>query len=127
MEQLGKSEAKRSFPVRRARSPSLDPASRRPRQLLEPRIVEAAVEIFKALGDPTRLRILHLLSQSEFCVCRLAEALAMNPSAVSHQLRLLRTERLVRSRREGRRIYYALDDDHIERLLGEGVKHASHV
>lgn len=126
MEQLGKSEVKRSFSPRRGYPPASGKPARLKRPLLEPRIIEAAVEIFKALGDPTRLRILHLLSQAEFCVCHLAEALEMHPSAVSHQLRLLRTERLVRSRREGRRIYYALDDDHIERLLAEGVKHARH-
>ena len=89
--------------------------------------MKQAVKVFKALGDPTRLRILHLLSQAEFSVCHLAEVLSLNPSAVSHQLRLLRTERLVRARRDGRRIYYALDDDHIERLLLEGIKHAGHV
>jgi len=97
-------------------------------QALAPKLsqVEIAVEIFKALGDPTRLRILHLLSQGELCVCNLAAALTMNPSAISHQLRLLRTQRLIRARRDGRRIFYALDDDHIERLLAEGFKHASH-
>ena len=127
MQQLGKGEFKRFSSVRSPHSFSPEKSSRFKRRLLEPPVVEAAVEIFKALGDPTRLRILHLLSQGEFCVCNLAEVLGMNPSAVSHQLRLLRTERLIRARRDGRRIYYALDDDHIERLLAEGVKHASHI
>lgn len=104
-------------PERRARLRALAP---------KPSQVEVAVEIFKALGDPTRLRVLHLLSRGELCVCDLAAALAMNPSAISHQLRLLRTERLIRARRDGQRIFYALDDDHIERLLAEGFKHASH-
>jgi len=127
MEQFVKGETKRALSPRRRHALAAEKLSRRKRQFLEPRTIEAAVEIFKALGDPTRLRILHLLSQGEFCVCNLAELLGMNPSAVSHQLRLLRTERLIRARRDGRRIYYALDDDHIERLLAEGVKHASHI
>ena len=96
------------------------------RKPLAPAVVAAAVEIFKALGDSTRLRILYALLQGELSVCHLAELLGMNPSAVSHQLRLLRTERLIRSRREGRHIFYALDDDHIERLVEEGIRHAGH-
>lgn len=88
--------------------------------------VEIAVEIFKALGDATRLRILQVLSVGELSVCELAAALEMTPSAISHQLRLLRTQRLIRGRREGRRIFYALDDEHIARLLAEGFKHAGH-
>jgi DNA-binding transcriptional ArsR family regulator len=83
-------------------------------------------EIFRALGDPTRVRILHALASSELCVCDLAAILGMSPSAVSHQLRLLRSLRLVRNRREGRMMYYALDDDHIEKLLAQGLDHVLH-
>jgi DNA-binding transcriptional ArsR family regulator len=83
-------------------------------------------EIFRALGDPTRVKILHALAVSELCVCDLAAILGTSPSAVSHQLRLLRSLRLVRNRREGRMMYYALDDDHIEKLLAQGRDHVSH-
>ncbi|MEE9305381.1 MAG: metalloregulator ArsR/SmtB family transcription factor [bacterium] len=83
-------------------------------------------EIFRALGDPTRVRILHALAASELCVCDLAAILGMSQSAVSHQLRLLRSLRLVRYRREGRMVYYALDDDHIEKLLAQGLDHVAH-
>lgn len=83
-------------------------------------------EIFRALGDPTRVKILHALAVSELCVCDLAAILGMSPSAVSHQLRLLRSLRLIRNRREGRMMYYALDDDHIEKLLAQGRDHVSH-
>lgn len=88
------------------------------------RLVETA-ELFKVLGDPTRLRLLFALLQEELCVCDLAEFVEASPSAVSHQLRLLRTARLVRSRREGKLIYYRLDDDHVSRLLKEGLVHAA--
>jgi DNA-binding transcriptional ArsR family regulator len=83
-------------------------------------------EIFRALGDPTRVRILYALASSELCVCDVAAIVGMSPSAVSHQLRHLRSLRLVRARREGRMIYYALDDDHIEGLLAQGLDHVLH-
>ncbi len=83
-------------------------------------------EIFRVLGDPTRVRILHALAASELCVCDVAAILGMSQSAVSHQLRLLRSLRLVRHRREGRMVYYALDDDHIEKLLAQGLDHVAH-
>ena len=88
------------------------------------RLREAA-DIFKVLGDPTRLRMLLALLQEELCVCDLAAFVDASPSAVSHQLRLLRTARLVRHRREGKMIYYRLDDDHVSRLLKEGLVHAA--
>lgn len=82
-------------------------------------------ELFKALGDYTRVRILHALSISELCVCALAEVLEMSQSAISHQLRLLRAARLVRYRKEGKNVYYALDDEHVEALLKQGFAHIS--
>lgn len=88
------------------------------------RLAETA-EIFKVLSDPTRLRLLFALLEDELCVCDLAEFVDASPSAVSHQLRLLRAARLVRSRREGKMIYYRLDDDHVSRLLREGLVHAT--
>lgn len=83
-------------------------------------------EIFKALGDPTRIRILHALSQEELCVCDLAEVLEMQQSAVSHQLRILRNLRLVKHRKEGKMVFYSLDDDHIINLFAEGLAHIRH-
>ena len=86
--------------------------------------VERLAEIFKALGDPTRVRLLTALATAELCVCDLATLLALSESAVSHQLRLLRSLRLVRARRDGRMVFYRLDDDHIVRLLMQGREHA---
>jgi ArsR family transcriptional regulator len=83
-------------------------------------------ETFKALGDPSRLRIVSLLTRAELCVCDLAAALGMSQSAVSHQLRTLRDLRLVRWRREGRQIFYTLDDDHVADLFSLGLDHVAH-
>jgi DNA-binding transcriptional ArsR family regulator len=81
---------------------------------------------FKALADPTRVRIISILLHTELCVGDIASCLGMSTSAVSHQLRLLREMRLVRSRREGKHVFYALDDDHIFDLFQQGLDHASH-
>lgn len=83
-------------------------------------------ETFKTLGDPTRIKIIHALSQTELCVCDLAELLDMSQSATSHQLRVLRTNRLVKYRKEGRTVYYSLDDDHILLLFNQGLIHVLH-
>ena len=91
--------------------------------LVDPDTVGGLADIFRALGDPTRVRILDVLSHGELCVCDLAAVLSLSQSAVSHQLRLLRGLRLVRARRDGRMVFYALDDRHVTDLLGEGLKH----
>jgi len=83
----------------------------------------ALADTFKVLGDPTRVRILDALSRSELCVRDLAEHVGTSESAASHQLRLLRDARLVRTRRNGRRIFYALDDQHIVGLFAQGLEH----
>ena len=83
-------------------------------------------ETFKVLGDPTRVRIISALCGGEMCVTDLAEALEMSQSAVSHQLRVLRNLRLVRSRKEGRHVYYALDDEHVLALFAQGLGHVAH-
>jgi DNA-binding transcriptional ArsR family regulator len=80
-------------------------------------------ETFRALGDPTRVRILDTLSHGELCVCDIAALVHQSESAVSHQLRLLRNLRLVRPRREGRMVFYALDDRHIMTLFRQGLRH----
>lgn len=90
---------------------------------------EKAVElsqIFKALGDPTRLKMIHLLSRGEKCVHDIAESLDMSQSAISHQLRLLRNLRLVKYRRSGKQAIYSLDDMHVLRLFKEGLEHVNH-
>jgi ArsR family transcriptional regulator len=85
--------------------------------------VAALAETFKVLGDATRVRILDALSRSELCVCDIAQLLGLSESAVSHQLRLLRGMRLVRARRDGRMVFYTLDDQHIVRLFEQGMEH----
>jgi len=81
-------------------------------------------ELFHALGDPTRLKIALALSVRELCVADLASAIGMSESAVSHQLRLLKTLRLVRPRKSGKQVYYVLDDTHVDDLLRTGRLHA---
>ena len=83
-------------------------------------------ETFRALSHPTRIRIVSLLVGDELCVCVLAAALSMSQSAVSHQLRTLRDLRLVRWRREGRQIFYTLDDEHVADLFRRGLDHVAH-
>ena len=85
--------------------------------------VAGLAETFRALGDPTRVRILDALSHEELCVCDLAAVLSLSQSAVSHQLRLLRSLRLVKARREGRMVFYSLDDRHVVDLLQQGLRH----
>ncbi|MGD9903818.1 MAG: ArsR/SmtB family transcription factor [Vicinamibacterales bacterium] len=85
--------------------------------------IEALAETFRVLGDPTRVRLLDALSHGELCVCDLATLLGLSESATSHQLRLLRTLRLVRARRAGRMVFYALDDRHIMTLFTQGLRH----
>ena len=83
--------------------------------------------LFALLADPTRLRLLAALATGELCVCDLAAATGTNRTTVSHQLRTLREGRLVRSRREGRVIFYALDDDHVRDLIAMGIAHVGEV
>src|SRR3954465_12458554 len=98
-------------------------AGKRKGMLMEPRTVEALADTFRVLGDPTRVRILDALSSGELCVCDIASLVGISESAVSHQLRLLRSMRLVRPRREGRLVYYAVDDQHILELLAQAFTH----
>ena len=91
--------------------------------LMPARTVEGLAETFRVLGDPTRVRILDALSGGELCVCDIAELVGISESAVSHQLRLLRGMRLVRPRRAGRLVYYAIDDQHIMELLRQALTH----
>ena len=83
-------------------------------------------DTFKTLSDPTRLRLLSLLGDGELCVHELCARLEMSQPAVSHQLRLMRVAQLVRARRAGREVFYALDDDHVLELIGQARSHAGH-
>src|SRR6266542_3684982 len=83
----------------------------------------ALAETFKVLGDLSRVRILDALSRSELCVCDIARLVGLSESAVSRQLRLLRGTRLVRARRDGRQVFYTLDDQHIVGLFEQGLEH----
>jgi DNA-binding transcriptional ArsR family regulator len=91
--------------------------------LLADSSASSLAETFKVLGDVTRVRILDALSRTELCVGDIAELLGLSESAVSHQLRLLRDQRLVRPRRAGQMIFYTLDDHHIVKLFAQGLEH----
>lgn len=80
-------------------------------------------ELFKVFGDSTRIKILCALFEEEMCVCDLSALLNVSQSAISHQLRVLKSARLVRFRRDGKIIYYSLDDEHIKHIFDEGLKH----
>ena len=83
-------------------------------------------ELFKALADPTRVRIISLLAHTELCVGDLCLALEMSQPAISHQLRVLRSLRIVAARKDGRHVFYTLDDDHVHNLFRQGVAHVQH-
>lgn len=100
-------------------------------QLLEARLLNgmtaaALSNLFKALADPTRVRIIGLLAHAEVCVGDLTLALGMSQPAVSHHLRLLRQWRIVSTRREGKHIFYTLQDDHVEGLYQQALEHVTH-
>ena len=80
-------------------------------------------ELFKVFGDSTRIRILFVLFEAEVCVCDLAQALNMTQSAISHQLKILKQNKLVKSRREGKSIFYSLADDHVRTIISMGREH----
>ena len=80
-------------------------------------------ELFKIFGDTTRIRILFVLFEAELCVCDLAAALNMTQSAISHQLGILKRSRLVKSRREGKSVFYSLADEHVRSIIAQGMEH----
>lgn len=80
-------------------------------------------QLFKMFGDGTRVKILYALFEDEMCVCDIAEALGMTLSAISHQLRILKSARLVKYRRDGKTVYYSLADDHVKTIIGMGIEH----
>ena len=92
-------------------------------KMCEENILSGVSSLFKIMGDSTRCNILCALSQNEMCVCALAVLLNMTKSAISHQLRILREANLVRSRREGKNVFYSLDDDHVKGIFGKAAEH----
>ncbi|MGI6648833.1 MAG: ArsR/SmtB family transcription factor [Bacillota bacterium] len=92
-------------------------------RMIDVDIARSLAELFKTLGDPTRVNLLFALMNHELCVCDLAAVIGVSESAVSHQLRVLRNQKLVRFRRDGKVLYYSLADKHIEKLFGQGLEH----
>ena len=82
-------------------------------------------DLFKVFGDPTRIRILYVLSVEELCVQDIADRLSMTQSAISHQLRVLRAARIVKYRKDGKMVYYSIDDEHIAEIIGTTIYHLS--
>ncbi len=92
-------------------------------QMLKDEEVNGLSQVFSLLSDPTRIRIIFALSKKELCVCDLSNLLNLSISATSHQLRILKNARLVKYRKEGKMVFYSLDDRHISNLFNEGLKH----
>ena len=80
-------------------------------------------ELFKIFGDTTRIKILYALFEAELCVCDMAQLLGLSQTAVSHQLRVLKGNKLVKFRREGKTVFYSLADDHVRRIINQGMEH----
>ena len=98
-----------------------------PVKSIDPDTTQRLADLFKTLGDPTRIKILSLLTKTEeMRVCDIADSLVMGQSAISHQLRVLRAARLVKFRRDGKEVLYSIDDDHVMKLLGQGIEHLQH-
>lgn len=89
----------------------------------EDEVLYALADLFRVFGDSSRIKILYALHDTELCVQDIAAAVQMSQSAVSHQLRVLKDSKLVRFRREGKTVYYALDDDHVRSILSMGMEH----
>lgn len=83
-------------------------------------------DIFKVFGDTTRIKILYILLKKELCVCDIAELLGMTQSSISHQLRILKNARLVKYRRDGKTVFYSLDDEHVYSIFSAGLQHLRH-
>ena len=82
-------------------------------------------ELFKVFGDSTRIKILYALFEAELCVCDIAQLLGLTQSAVSHQLRVLKGSRLVKPRRDGKTVFYSLADDHVRKIIAQGMEHVT--
>lgn len=112
-------ELKESMPV-------LPDIPMRPEGELSPEMVNDLADFFKVFGDCTRIRLLNLISDRELNVGEIAQSLQMTQSAVSHQLRVLRQSQLVKYKKDGKTVFYSLDDDHVRIILEKGINHISH-
>lgn len=90
---------------------------------IDENILFDVAELFKIFGDSTRIRILNCLNDSERSVNEISDLLNMNQSAISHQLKILRNNKLIKNRRQGKTIYYSLDDDHVSNIINQGIEH----
>ena len=95
-------------------------------KMVEEELLYDLADFFKVLGDSTRIRIICALFESELCVCDIANVLNMTQSSISHQLKTLKQARLVKSRRDGKVMYYALDDEHVQKIFDLGIIHLTH-
>ncbi|MGA1846254.1 ArsR/SmtB family transcription factor [Deferribacter abyssi] len=96
------------------------------KEIISEKDIEALSGLFKVLGDQTRIKILSVLKDNELCVNEISEKLNLSVSAISHQLNTLKIAKLVKSRREGKNIYYSLDDDHVNILFKNALEHIKH-
>ena len=94
-------------------------------QMPDEEVLYDLAELFRIFGDSTRIKILYVLFESEMCVCDIAQLLGMSQSAISHQLRCLKQSKLVKSRREGKTVFYSLADSHVRAILGQGMEHVT--
>lgn len=92
-------------------------------QLPDDEILYDLAELFKVFGDSTRIKILYALSERELCVCDISELIGVSQTAISHQLRVLKGAKLVKYRREGKNVFYSLDDDHVRSIINQGMEH----
>lgn len=97
------------------------------KKMVSGKTMDRLADFYKVFSDPTRVKILYALLIKELCVCDIASVLQMSQSAISHQLRTLKSAHLVKSRRQGKVIYYSLDDDHITGVLEKGLEHIRHI
>ena len=104
---------------------SHDTAERVRREMLDEDTLFDLTELFRIFGDSTRIRILYALFDAEMCVCDIAGVLGMTQSAISHQLRALKSARLVKGRREGKTVFYSLADDHVKTIIHQGLDHVA--
>ena len=96
------------------------------KNMLDENLFNKLAEFFKILGDTTRTKILFVLDKNEMCVCDIANVLGMSKSSISHQLGTLRRSGIVKCRKEGKEVYYMLDDDHVKQLFEIGIEHIEH-
>ena len=95
------------------------------RELPDDETLYDLAELFKVFGDSTRIKILYALFEAELCVCDIAQLLSLTQSAVSHQLRVLKASRLVKPRRDGKTVFYSLADEHVRKIIAQGMDHVT--